>query len=192
MNRFQNATAKIGTMAHERRACHRRAAASRGQPMTAPSADPEIDLPLLLRSLVLPWWRGPSGARRPTPTSVVRHAGQASVLPAEGGLRTGLDDALPPDGGGALSGDEARGGAGGEARGHVLYGLQLSLNALWSLLFFGRRAPLAALVEILLLWTAIVLTIVAFARSRAWRRCCSCPICSGRRLPRCSTRPSGG
>lgn len=44
------------------------------------------------------------------------------------------------------------------------YGLQLVLNALWSILFFGRRAPLAALVEILLLWTAIVLTIVAFAR----------------------------
>jgi transposase len=42
--------------------------------------------------------------------------------------------------------------------------LQLSLNALWSVLFFGRRAPFAALVEILLLWVAIVLTIVAFAR----------------------------
>jgi tryptophan-rich sensory protein len=46
----------------------------------------------------------------------------------------------------------------------ILYGLQLGLNALWSILFFGRRAPLAALVEISLLWVAIVLTIVAFAR----------------------------
>jgi benzodiazapine receptor len=46
----------------------------------------------------------------------------------------------------------------------ILYGLQLGLNALWSILFFGRRAPGAALVEIGLLWVAIVLTIVAFAR----------------------------
>lgn len=47
-----------------------------------------------------------------------------------------------------------------------LYGLQLTLNAFWSILFFARRAPGAALVEIvlLLLWVAIVLTIFAFAR----------------------------
>jgi tryptophan-rich sensory protein len=47
---------------------------------------------------------------------------------------------------------------------NILYGLQLGLNALWSVLFFARRAPGAALVEIVLLWVAIVLTIVAFAR----------------------------
>jgi tryptophan-rich sensory protein len=46
----------------------------------------------------------------------------------------------------------------------ILYGLQLGLNALWSFLFFGRRNPFAAFIEILLLWTAIVMTIVAFAR----------------------------
>jgi tryptophan-rich sensory protein len=46
----------------------------------------------------------------------------------------------------------------------IFYGLQLALNTLWSILFFGRRAPGAALVEILLLWVAIVLTVVAFAR----------------------------
>lgn len=45
-----------------------------------------------------------------------------------------------------------------------VYGLQLGLNALWSFLFFGRRSPLAALVEIVFLWIAIVLTIVTFAR----------------------------
>ncbi len=44
------------------------------------------------------------------------------------------------------------------------YWLQLCLNALWSLLFFGRRSPLAALVEIVCLWIAIVLTILTFAR----------------------------
>ena len=46
----------------------------------------------------------------------------------------------------------------------ILYRLQLGLNALWSILFFGRRSPLAALIELVLLWTAIVLTIIAFAR----------------------------
>jgi benzodiazapine receptor len=46
----------------------------------------------------------------------------------------------------------------------VAYGLQLGLNALWSLLFFGLKSPRAALIEIGLLWLAIVLTIVAFAR----------------------------
>lgn len=46
----------------------------------------------------------------------------------------------------------------------ILYGAQLALNALWSVLFFGRRAPLSALREIILLWVAIALTIAAFAR----------------------------
>ena len=40
--------------------------------------------------------------------------------------------------------------------------VQLGLNALWSLIFFGRRAPLAALIEIALLWAAILVTVVAF------------------------------
>lgn len=44
------------------------------------------------------------------------------------------------------------------------YRLQLVLNTLWSILFFGRRSPLAALVGIVFLWIAIVLTILAFAR----------------------------
>lgn len=44
------------------------------------------------------------------------------------------------------------------------YKLQLGLNALWSVLFFGRRSPLAALVEIVALWGAIVQTVNAFAK----------------------------
>jgi len=39
---------------------------------------------------------------------------------------------------------------------------QLLLNALWSPMFFGLRAPLAGAVVILLLWLAIVLTIFLF------------------------------
>lgn len=43
-----------------------------------------------------------------------------------------------------------------------LYGIQLALNVLWSFLFFGLRSPLYALAEIIVLWTAIALTTMAF------------------------------
>jgi tryptophan-rich sensory protein len=49
--------------------------------------------------------------------------------------------------------------------------VQLALNALWSGLFFGLHQPLLALVEIVLLWLAIVVTLRAFHRVRplaAW------------------------
>lgn len=46
----------------------------------------------------------------------------------------------------------------------ALYLLQLILNGLWTPLFFGLRMPLVAFIEILLLWTAIVFTIIASAR----------------------------
>lgn len=42
--------------------------------------------------------------------------------------------------------------------------LQLGLNVLWSILFFGLRAPGAAFAEIIILWSAIAATIVAFAQ----------------------------
>lgn len=42
--------------------------------------------------------------------------------------------------------------------------LQLFLNALWTPLFFGARMVLLALVEIVLLWLAILVTILTFAR----------------------------
>jgi len=45
-----------------------------------------------------------------------------------------------------------------------LFIVQLVLNAAWSIIFFGLRRPLAAFVEILLLWTAILLTITWFFR----------------------------
>ena len=44
----------------------------------------------------------------------------------------------------------------------TLFAVQLLLNALWSVVFFGLRSPGAALVDILLLWVAIGLTIRAF------------------------------
>lgn len=42
------------------------------------------------------------------------------------------------------------------------YGAQLALNAAWSLVFFGRRAPVPGLVVIVLLWWAIAATIASF------------------------------
>lgn len=45
-----------------------------------------------------------------------------------------------------------------------LFGVQLGLNVLWSLIFFGTQDLGGAFVEILLLWLAILATIVAFAR----------------------------
>jgi len=46
----------------------------------------------------------------------------------------------------------------------VIFGVQLVLNVAWSLLFFGWRNPLAGLVDIVLLWIAIVITMIWFAR----------------------------
>jgi translocator protein len=46
----------------------------------------------------------------------------------------------------------------------VVFGAQLVLNTLWSFLFFGAQRPGVALVEILLLWGAILWTIILFGR----------------------------
>jgi benzodiazapine receptor len=44
----------------------------------------------------------------------------------------------------------------------TLFFIQLALNAIWSWLFFGLHMPGAALVEIVLLWLAILATIILF------------------------------
>lgn len=40
--------------------------------------------------------------------------------------------------------------------------IQLALNSLWSVIFFGLKNPMFAFVEIILLWLAIILTIRGF------------------------------
>ena len=46
----------------------------------------------------------------------------------------------------------------------ALFAVQLALNVIWTYLFFGRRSPAFALVEIVFLWVAIVLTVGTFLR----------------------------
>jgi len=43
-----------------------------------------------------------------------------------------------------------------------VFGIQLVLNALWSIIFFGLHSPGWALVDIIALWFAIVWTMVVF------------------------------
>jgi tryptophan-rich sensory protein len=43
-----------------------------------------------------------------------------------------------------------------------IFGIQLGLNALWSILFFGLHSPLWAFVDIIALWFAILATIISF------------------------------
>ena len=45
------------------------------------------------------------------------------------------------------------------------FGIQLALNVLWSVVFFAMRQPGLAVVEIIVLWLAIVATVVAFRRA---------------------------
>jgi len=46
--------------------------------------------------------------------------------------------------------------------GLYLFFTQLVLNSVWSILFFGLQNPLFAFIEIILLWAAILLTIIYF------------------------------
>ncbi len=46
----------------------------------------------------------------------------------------------------------------------IIFLIQLVLNLLWSFLFFGLKNPLAGFIEILILWAAILITIILFFR----------------------------
>jgi translocator protein len=46
----------------------------------------------------------------------------------------------------------------------LLYALQLMLNFLWSFIFFEMQQPGAALIEIILMWFSILLTLLAFGK----------------------------
>ena len=56
-------------------------------------------------------------------------------------------------------------------RAMVLFFVQLTLNILWSIIFFGLHSPGWAFMELVLLWTAILATIIVFtkiSRPAAW------------------------
>jgi translocator protein len=59
-----------------------------------------------------------------------------------------------------------RGGFVGQRIALSLFLLQLGFNALWSPLFFGLRQPGLAFVDILLLWLALLATVMAFWKAR--------------------------
>lgn len=46
----------------------------------------------------------------------------------------------------------------------IFFAIQLGLNALWSVLFFGLRNPMLALIEIALLWLMIYETYIKFGK----------------------------
>jgi len=55
-------------------------------------------------------------------------------------------------------------GAAGVKSALVLFFVQLALNTLWSVLFFGLHQPMWAFFEIVALWIFILLTLIAFWR----------------------------
>lgn len=48
--------------------------------------------------------------------------------------------------------------------GLIVFGIQLVFNVLWSIAFFGMRSPFAGLLIIVILWIAILLTIIQFSK----------------------------
>lgn len=47
----------------------------------------------------------------------------------------------------------------------IIFGIQLILNMLWSIMFFGLKSPLAGFIEIVIMWIAICFTIFYFYKT---------------------------
>jgi tryptophan-rich sensory protein len=134
--------------------------------MTTPSHDAGNQLPLLLRSLVLPFVAGAVGSAATYPNlsnwyDTLEKPVFSPPKAVFGPVWTTLYLLM---GTSHYLVQKQPGEPEAKRAANTLYGLQLILNALWSIIFFARRAPGAALVEILVLWAAIVATIIAFAR----------------------------
>jgi hypothetical protein len=107
------------------------------------------------------------GIHRQLGENMVSGSTQARGHTTAVGLRSGVVNPLPADDGGCLVGMAA---ANSPIHQDVwlalaLFMVQLILNGLWSLVFFGLRTPGAALVEIIVLLAAIAMTAVRFAES---------------------------
>jgi len=46
----------------------------------------------------------------------------------------------------------------------TVFWVQLFLNFIWSIIFFGMKNPMLAFIDIIVLWVAIILTIKAFSK----------------------------
>jgi benzodiazapine receptor len=97
-------------------------------------------IPTWYRTLDKPEWNPPDGVFGPVWTTLYLLMGISLVL-----VRRASEDTR---------------------RAELVFGLQLALNTAWSFVFFGSRDPRGALVVIVLLWSAILATIVEFGRIR--------------------------
>ena len=46
----------------------------------------------------------------------------------------------------------------------IFFAIQLALNACWTIIFFGMNSILGGLIEIIILWTAIFITVIQFRK----------------------------
>ena len=118
------------------------------------------------RRLSKPSWTPPAGVFGPVWTVLYLLMGVALVL-----VVRDRRQARPPAArdGAAGEGDQPDVGSTPRGRSDLALGAfatQLVLNLGWSILFFGARQTRLAALEIVVLWGAIVTTIVAFARIR--------------------------
>jgi translocator protein len=134
--------------------------------MADTNRDETVELPRLLRSLALPFVAAAIGSAATLPNLDDWYDGLAKPAFAPPNRVFGLvwTTLYLLMGAAHYFVNQADATVGAKRAANALYGLQLGLNALWSVLFFGLRSPLAGLVEIVALTTAIGLTIVAFAR----------------------------
>ncbi|MGC9517677.1 MAG: TspO/MBR family protein [Methanomicrobiales archaeon] len=88
-----------------------------------------------------PWWTPPNWAFGPIWTTLYILIGISAYLVWKKGLnRNDVKIAL------------------------TVFGLQLILNLLWSVIFFGLKSILGGLIEILILWIVILINIILFYR----------------------------
>jgi benzodiazapine receptor len=97
------------------------------------------NIPTWYASLSKPWFTPPSWVFAPAWTALFILMGISFYLVWQKGLKT----------------RESR-------QAVTLFGIQLGLNIVWSVLFFGLQSPFLAFLEILALWVAIALTIIRF------------------------------
>ena len=112
------------------------------------------------RALAKPRWTPPDGVFGPVWTILYLLMGIAAALVAARGAGD-QDEA-------ASSVDDIDADTAASRRRVALaaFGVQLALNLLWSVVFFGARRARLAAAEIAVLWLALVATILAFVRVR--------------------------